>query len=272
MNLLPPKFLAAMVALRALPGSPLYDGNNKLILKQALENIEQYKKAGVDSVILENDFDVPYIKPPLPKEALELTTKIAKEIRKNFQGPIGIQLIEAANEEALEIAAKAKLDFIRVEGFVYGHFGPAGFIEGCSGQLLRKRKELHCEHIKVFGDVKKKHSAHAITADLDIADEVMQADLFLSDGIIVTGKFTGIKPNTEDLLKVKKVTSLPIIIGSGMTKENIEEYLSLADGFIVGSTFRKNGKFLETLDPKRLQDFMTTFISLRRGVMTPIRS
>lgn len=260
---LPSKFLATMIALPALPGSPLYDGNDSLILEQALDDLEKYKRAGVDSVIIENCFDVPYIKPPLSKEALGLTLKIAKEVRRNFQGPLGIQLLEAANEEALEIAAEANFDFIRAEGFVYGHFGPAGFVEGCGGKLLRKRKELKCEHIKVFGDVKKKHSAHAITADLDIADEVKQAELFLIDGVIVTGKFTGIKPDTEDLIKVKKVTSLPVIIGSGMAKENIEEYLPLADGFIVGSTFRKNGKYLERLDVNRLQDFMTTFTSLR---------
>lgn len=264
MKLLPPKFLAAMIALRPLPGAPLYDGDDKRIMEQAVDDLENYKKAGVDSVLIANDFDIPFIKPPLPKEALAVTTTIAKKIRKQFEKPIGIELLEAANMESLEIAAEARLDYLRVEGFVYGHVGTAGIIEGCGGKLLRRRKELRCEHIKVFGDIKKKHTAHAITGDLDITDEVMQAELDLIDGIIVTGKFTRIKPNTEDVIKVKKVTSLPVIIGSGMTKENIAEFLQLADGFIVGSTFRKDGKFLEKLDPKRLHEFMSTFLSLRK--------
>lgn len=263
---MPPKFLVAMIALRALPGSPLYDGDDKRIIEQALSDVEEYKKARVDSIILENDFDIPYIEPPLPREAIELTTKIAQEVRKRFKGPLGVQMLEAANETSLEIAANTKFDFIRVEGYVYGHVGPAGIIKGCAGQLLRRRKELRCEQIKIYGDVKKKHTAHALTADLDIIDEVMQAELFLIDGVIVTGKFTGLKPDIHDLIKVKNVTKLPVIIGSGITKENISEHFPLADGFIVGSTFRKDGKFLEILDSQRLADFMTIFNKLKKSL------
>lgn len=266
MRQLPRKFLAAMIALPALPGSPLYEGNNKSILEHVLEDLEAYKEVGVDSIILENDFDVPYITPPLPQEAIELTIQIAKEVRKRFDGPLGVQMLEAANEASLEIAIQADFDFIRVEGFVYGHVGPAGIIRGCAGELLRKRKELRAEHIKVFGDVNKKHAAHAITADLDITDEVMQAELFLIDGVVVTGKFTGKEADKEDLEKVKSVTNLPVIIGSGITKENISEYFLLADGFIVGSTFRKNGKFLEQLERQRLNDFMQVFSRLRKEI------
>lgn len=263
MNDLPPKSLIAVIALPALPGSPLYSGSNQQVIGRALKDLDAYMKVGVDSVFIENDFDVPYIKPPLPKEAIELVTIIAKEIRKRFNGPIGVQMLEAANETSLEIAAKAKLDYIRVEGYVFGHFGPAGLVEGCSGQLQRLRKQLGCEHIKIFADVKKKHSAHALTSDLDITDEVRQAELFLADGIIVTSKFTGTEPDTEEIAKVKHVTKLPILIGSGMTPENIGKYFDLADYFIVGSTFRKNGKFLAEMEQDRLEKFVNVFLKLQ---------
>jgi len=265
MRELPQKFLAAMIALSALPGSPLYDGNDNRIIQHSLEDLEAYKAAGVDSIIIENDFDVPYITPPLPQAATDVVIRIAKEIRKRFDGPLGVQMLEGANETSLEIAVSADFDFIRVEGFVYGHVGPAGIIKGCAGELLRKRKQLGAEHIKIFGDVKKKHTAHALTADLDITDEVMQAELFLIDGVVVTGKFTGKEADKEDLEKVKNVTTLPVVIGSGITKENIRDYFHLADGFIVGSTFRKDGKFLEQLDEKRLKAFMDVFTPLRQS-------
>lgn len=67
MRKLPNKFLAAMIAVQPLPGSPLYDGNDKKIIDQAISDLEQYKKVGVDSVLLENDHDLPYVKPPLSK-------------------------------------------------------------------------------------------------------------------------------------------------------------------------------------------------------------
>ncbi|HEX6036252.1 MAG TPA: BtpA/SgcQ family protein, partial [Anaerolineales bacterium] len=235
MRTLPPKFLAAMIAVLPLPGSPLYDGDDQRVIDQALSDLEHYKKAGVDSILLENDHDLPYIRPPLDENGIALMTRIAKEVRARFDGPVGVQMLEAANITSLEIAVEADLDYIRVEAFVFAHVGGSGVINGSAGKILRRRKELKAEHIKVFADVKKKHGSHSLTIDLDIKDEIMQAEFFLADGVIVTSQFTGINPDKNDLVKAKSVTKLPVLIGSGMTPENIQEYMALADGFIVGS-------------------------------------
>jgi len=266
-RMLPPKFLAAMIAVLPLPGSPLYDGNDQKVIDQALADLEVYKEAGVDSVLLENDHDLPYIQPPLDEKGVAVMTKIAREVRGRFDGPIGIQMLEAANITSLEIAAEADLDYIRVEAFVFAHVGGSGIINGSAGKILRRRKELKAEHIRVFADVKKKHGSHSLTIDLDIKDEIMQAEFFLADGIIVTSQFTGINPDKNDLIKAKSATKLPVLIGSGMTAENIQDYLPLADGFIVGSYFRNDGKFLEKLEPERLNKFIKVFVSARKSTL-----
>jgi membrane complex biogenesis BtpA family protein len=263
----PPKFLAAMIAVLPLPGSPLYKGDDRRVINQALSDLDLYQKAGVDSILLENDHDLPYIQPPLDERGVALMTEIAKQTRKRFDGPIGIQMLEAANITSLEIAAEADLDYIRVEAFVFAHVGGSGIINGSAGKILRRRKELQAEHIKVFADVKKKHGSHSLTIDLDIKDEIMQAEFFLADGVIVTSQFTGLHPDKDDLVKAKSATKLPVLIGSGMTADNIQDYLTLADGFIVGSYFRKNGKFLETLEPERLNTFMKVFVSCRKTIL-----
>jgi len=252
-----------MIAVRALPGSPLYDGDDDLIVSQAITDLERYKFAGVDSVILENDHDLPYIQPPICREAIAAMTAVAKEVRSRFDGPIGIQILEAADESALEVACRTGLDFLRVEGYCFAHVGGAGIIQGSAGKLLRLRKALGSEHVKVFADVKKKHCAHTLTADLELTDVIKQSELFLADGIVITGQFTGVEPAVEDLERARKATGLPVVIGSGMTAQNIERYWPLADGFIVGSTFRRNGAFLEQLDPERLAEFMKVFHAVR---------
>ena len=260
---LPDKFLAAMIATMPLPGSPRYGGDEERIVAQALSDSGHYNEAGADAIILENSHDLPYIKPPLPARAVEVMKGVAREVRARFAGPVGIQMLEAANDTALEIAHEAELDFLRVEGYVFAHVGGAGVIEGCAGRLLRKRKDLGCEHIKIFGDVKKKHCSHALTGDLDILDELKQAEFFLVDGVIVTGARTTEPPELAELRRVKKHARVPVIIGSGMTPENIKSYFPLADGFIVGSTFREKGQFMGALDPKRVETFMKMFRSLR---------
>ena len=266
-RILPPKFLAAMIAVLPLPGSPLYGGDEQKIIDQALSDLDIYKKAGVDSIIFENDHDLPYIQPPLDEKAIALMIAICKEARKRFNGPIGVQMLEAANIESLEIAAEAGLDYIRVEAFVFAHVGGSGIINGSAGKILRRRKELNAEHIKVFADVKKKHGSHSLTIDLDIKDEIMQAEFFLVDGVIVTSQFTGLNPDKNDLIKAKDATKLPVLIGSGMNIDNIADYLPLADGFIVGSYFRKDGKFLEKLELERLNRFMDQFASARKSIL-----
>lgn len=266
-RILPPKFLAAMIAVLPLPGSPLYDGDDQRVIDQALADVAVYKDAGADSLLFENDHDLPYIQPPLDENGIALMTKIVREARGQFDGPIGIQMLEAANITSLEIAAEADLDYIRVEAFVFAHVGGSGVINGSAGKILRRRKELGAEHIKVFADVKKKHGSHSLTIDLNIKDEIMQAEFFMADGVIVTSQFTGVNPDTTDLVKAKEATKLRVLIGSGMTAENIAEYVPLADGFIVGSYFRKNGKFLETLEADRLHTFMKTFLPARKSIL-----
>ena len=259
MNELPDKALIAMIALRALPDAPLYDGDDERILGQAMSDLEHYKRAGVDAVLLENDHDLPYAKGPFHPEGLEVVVRICRAVRAEWSGPIGLQLLEAANEDALNVAHTTGLDFIRVEGFVYAHIGGAGFIDACAGPLMRQRAKLGCQHIKVFPDIHKKHCAHAIKGDLDIALEARQAELFLADGLVVTGKFTGEAADEGDLRSVREASSLPILIGSGMTAENVDQLVPLADGFIVGSTFRVGGKYLERLDAERLKRFVDAF-------------
>lgn len=259
MRKIPDKFLAAMIAVRPLPGSPGYDGNDEAIVATAVSDLEHYLNAKTDAILLENSHDLPYIKPPLPASAIELMKTIGREIRRRFDGPIGIQMLEAANETALEIAHAVDLDFLRVEGYVFAHVGGAGLIEGCAGKLLRKRKELGCENIRIFADVRKKHCSHALTGDLDIVDEIRQAEFFLVDGVIVTGSRTTEPPEIAELRHARSAAQGPVIIGSGMTPENIKKYYPLADGFIVGSTFRQDGRFLGALDPKRLDAFTKAF-------------
>jgi membrane complex biogenesis BtpA family protein len=265
MQLLPAKFLGAMIAVRPLPGSPRYDGDNQRIVVQALSDLDHYLAAGADAIVLENSHDLPYIKPPLPADAVQLMKQIAREVRSRFPGLIGIQMLEAANETAMEIAHECRLDFLRVEGYVFAHVGGAGLIEGCAGRLLRRRKQLGGESIRIFGDLKKKHCSHALTGDLTIVDELKQAEFFLVDGVVVTGARTGEAPDLAELRQVKEHAGVPVLIGSGLTPENLAAYFPHADGFIVGSTFREGGRFLGALERERLEAFMEVYRRLRKA-------
>lgn len=261
----PRKSLIAMIGLRPLPGSPGYGGSERAVIRRALDDLEAYKAAGADGVLIENSGDLPYCKPPIEEPALGLVEQICSLVRMRFDGPVGLQLLEAANEQAMEVAAACGLDFIRAEGYVFAHIGGAGLIEGCAGKLLRLRARLRAGHIRVYADVRKKHCAHALTGDLPLTGHVRQAEFFKADGIIITGPRTGAEPETADLEATAAVSRLPRLIGSGLDPDNLGRFFPLADGFIVGSTFRRNGAFLGDLDADRLGRFMTVFRHLKSG-------
>ena len=154
------------------------------------------------------------------------------------------------------VAQAAHLDFIRVEGFVFAHVADEGMIDGCAGELLRYRRQIGADEILVLTDIKKKHSSHALTADVDIVETAHAAEFFLSDGVIVTGTATGAEADLEELERVKSAVNIPVLVGSGITIENVDRYLAMADALIVGSHFKKNGHWANGVDVQRVEQFM----------------
>ncbi len=206
--------------------------------------------------MIENMHDVPYLNQQVGPEITAMMTVAAQEIRKVASLPIGIQVLAAANKEALAIAQAAQLDFIRAEGFVFGHLADEGWIDAQAGALLRYRKQIGAEHILVFTDIKKKHSAHEITKDVSLLETAKAAEYFRSDGLIVTGKSTAVPADKNELELLRGKCNIPVLVGSGITIDNLESYLDLCDGMIVGSYFKDGGFWANALDERRLGEFM----------------
>ena len=74
----------------------------------------------------------------------------------------------------------SRKDFIRLESFVFGHIGDEGFTQSNAAETLRYRRQIGADNVKILTDIKKKHSSHAITADVNIVDTAIAADFFLS--------------------------------------------------------------------------------------------
>lgn len=254
-----------MVHVDALPGTPMNSLSIESIVNKSVDEALKLQDAGVDAILIENMHDVPYLKKNVGPEIVACMTAVSVELRKRIQLPIGIQILAGANKEALAVALASGLEFIRAEGFVFAHVADEGFMESCAGELLRYRKMIGAEHILIFTDVQKKHSSHAITADINIKEHVETATYFRSDGIIITGSSTGKEAMIDDVKTAYQNTSLPIIIGSGITIANIENYWNFADAFIVGSGFKFEGKWENSISEERVKQFMNKVNELRRS-------
>ncbi|XP_009089070.3 uncharacterized protein F13E9.13, mitochondrial-like [Serinus canaria] len=254
--------VVGMVHVGALPGTPRSSLPLTQIIDQACQEAEVYKDAGVDGLILENMHDVPYMVHPGPEVTAAMAVLSAAIRHSCPRVPLGVQVLCAANQQAIAIALAAGLDFIRAEGFVFSHVADEGIINACAGDLLRYRKHIGADSIQIFADIKKKHSAHALTADVSVAQTASAAQLFLADGVVLTGTATGHPADPRQLQEVKHAVKIPVLIGSGVTLENVSNYLD-ADALIIGSYFKKEGYWANAVDPDRVKKFMEHISKLR---------
>lgn len=253
-----PRALIGVVHLRALPGTPASELEIPAITAIAVEEARQYEAAGFHGLMIENTHDRPYLKAGVAPEITAAMAVIGAEVRRATKLPLGIQVLAGANSSALAVALACGASFVRVEGFVFAHVADEGLIEGSAGALLRYRRAIGAEHIRVFADVKKKHSAHAITADIDIAETAKAAEFFLVDGVIVTGVATGQPAEPDEVNSVCRAVNVPTIVGSGITAENLPHYAE-AEALIVGSWIKQDGLWSNPINPDRAHALVRAF-------------
>jgi len=247
------KSLIGMIHVQALPGTP----NNHLsiseIAAQAVKEAKLLAAQGMQAMALENMHDVPYLNRDVGPEIISSLTRICSEVRAVTDLPLGLQILAGANQAALAVAQAAELQFIRAEGFVFGHMADEGLLQSDAGALLRFRKHIGADEIQIFTDIKKKHSSHAMTADVSLEDTVEAAAFFLSDGVIITGTHTGKPVKLEELKGVYASARLPVLVGSGVTPDGLTQIWDSADAFIVGSYFKQDGNWKNDPDPQRIE-------------------
>ena len=251
------KPVVAMIHLGALPGTPACRRSLREIETQAIREAKLYREAGVHGLMLENMHDTPYLRGHVGPEIVAAIAIIARAVKDAAGLPCGLQILAAANTEAIAVAHAAGLDFIRAEGFAFAHVADEGIIQSSAAELLRYRRAIGADHVQVWADVKKKHSSHAITADVAIGETAHAVAFMRGDAVIVTGAVTGDAPQPADVHAVKQATRLPVYLGSGVTAENIGTFLGEADGFIVGSEFKTGGHWSGKVDAKRVGRFMS---------------
>jgi membrane complex biogenesis BtpA family protein len=254
--------LIGMIHLPPLPGTPRARLSIGGIIESAVREARIYRDAGFTGLLIENMHDRPYQKGAVGPEVVAAMTAAGRAVRDAVDLPLGVQVLAGANREALAVALCCGAAFIRVEGFVFAHVADEGLIESSAAELLRYRRHIGAEHIRVFADIKKKHSAHAITADVSLAETAHAAEFFLADGVIVSGAATGAVTDPAEVEAVRRAVRLPVLVGSGVSASNLSAYAA-ADALIVGSSLKQEGVWTNPIDPERAAALARGFSALR---------
>ena len=256
-----PKLLIGMVHVGALPGTPRGRLSVPQLAKEAAREASVLVKAGFGALLLENMHDAPYVAEGHGPEITAGMTAAALAIREAVGDVVmGVQVLARGEREALAVALAANCQFIRCENFVFSHVADEGLmVTASAGSLLRYRRQIGAQGVKIMCDLKKKHASHAITADVSLEDAIHATEFFGGDGVIVTGTATGKPVRIEDVRAARNASSLPVWVGSGVTPELIPTLVPLVDGLIVGSYLKKGGHWAGALDTKRCTQVLKAF-------------
>ena len=237
------KVVIGVVHCPALPGSPGHGGGPiEDIYDRALGDAEAYVVGGVHGLIIENHGDIPFLKPAdIGPETAAHMAVITDRVRRACGVPLGLNVLANGAIPALAIARAGGAGFVRVNQWANAYVANEGIIEGEAAKALRYRSAIRAGEVKIFADTHVKHGAHAIVADRSITELTRDVAFFHADAVIATGQRTGDTATMEEIDTVRSATDLPVLVGSGVTKDNVAAILARIDGVIVASSLKHDG-------------------------------
>ncbi|MCA9244798.1 MAG: BtpA/SgcQ family protein [Phycisphaerales bacterium] len=258
--------LIGMIHIGALPGTPRSADSIAALAERAAGEARLYADAGFDAVMIENMHDAPYLNGAVGPEIVAGITAVGLAVRAACSMPLGVQVLAGANCEAVAVAHACGAEFVRVENFVFAHVADEGLMPTASaGPLLRYRRQIGADRVRVLADIRKKHASHTITSDLSITELAEGAMFSGADGVIITGSATGRPAAVEDVAAARKAIPGIVCVGSGVTPDTLPELWPHVDALIVGSFVKRDGFWSNEPDPKRLQALVEAASRLRRA-------
>jgi membrane complex biogenesis BtpA family protein len=248
-----------MLHLPPLPGSPRFAGGMDAVRDAVLRDAEALAEGGVNGLMLENFGDIPLYPGRVPAHVVASMTTLATVVRQHVPKlPLGINVLRSDGQSALAIAAASGARFIRVNVLCGARVCDQGVIQGIAHELLRDRAMLGAaaQTVKIFADIDVKHSAPLAPRDLsdEVEDTLHRA---LADALIVSGAGTGKSTDPAHVSAVKRAAGDALVfVGSGVTVENLAAYRPHCDGFIVGTSIKREGVATNPVDVVRVRALM----------------
>ncbi len=250
--------LIGVVHLLPLPGAPDFASSGvEPIYDRALADSRAYADAGFDGLIIENHGDIPFAKPEdIGPETAAHMAVAADRIRRETGLPLGVNVLANAALHALAVASAAGACFVRVNQWANAYIANEGLIEGAAAPASRYRRNLGAQSVRIFADAHVKHGAHAIVQDRPVVELVRDVEFFNADVVIATGQRTGHAADLDYIRSIRSATSLPALVGSGATPDNVRDILGVVEGVIVASALKTDGRWWNPVEVERAKRFV----------------
>lgn len=256
------KAIIAMCHLQAMPGDPYYDKEKgmKWVLEKAKEDLEALQEGGVDAVMFSNEFSLPYLT-KVRTETVAAMARIIGELQPYISIPYGVNCLWDPIA-SLDLAAAVDAKFVR-EIFTGVYASDFGLWNTNCGEVVRHQREIGAENVKLLFNIVPEAAKYL--ADREI-ESIAKTTVFncRPDALCVSGATAGSATDPEILRRAKSAAGDTVVLANtGCRVNTIENLLNIADGAVVGTTFKYDGKFENQTDVNRVREFMDKVKSFR---------
>ncbi|WP_078412409.1 BtpA/SgcQ family protein [Priestia abyssalis] len=249
------KAIIAMCHLLPLPGDPYFNKEKGMdyVVEMARKDLQALQEGGVDAIMFSNEFSLPYLT-DVKTETVAAMARIIGELMADIKVPFGVNVLWDA-KKSLDLAAATGAKFVR-EIFTGVYASDFGTWDTNVGETIRHQYRIGAEHVKLLFNIVPEAAKYL--ADRDI-ESIAKSTVFNNrpDALCVSGLTAGSQTDVQLLGRVKEaVPETVVLANTGVRLNNLEEQLSIADGAVVGTTFKFDGKFDNHVDVRRVKEFM----------------
>jgi membrane complex biogenesis BtpA family protein len=257
------KPIIAMAHFPPLPGTPLYDSQAGItgIVKTMREDIHKLLDNGVDSILFCNEGDRPYTL-HADFEAVAVMSSVITQLAPRDR-PFGVDFLWDA-KAPLAIALATGASFVR-EVFTGVYESDMGLWQPDAAAMLRYRHNIGADHVKVFYNITPEFASPL--GDRSVGQRALSAVVSsLADAILVSGPAAGSEPELAWLQEAYAAIkgAVPVLLNTGAKIENIQKYLKVADGVIVGTSLKIDGYTWNPVDENRVKAFVRAVEEARK--------
>lgn len=256
------KPIVGMCHLPPLPGDPGYDaaGGMDAVLAHARREIAALQDGGIDGILISNEFSLPYLTRTEPITAVVMA-RVIGELRSEIQVPFGVNVLWDG-VASIDLAMATGAAFVR-EVFTGVYASDFGLWNTEVGRAARHRARMGAAAVRLLYNVVPEGAAYVANRDLA---QMTRSTVFngAPDALCVSGLTAGASTDTSTLKVVKEnAGDVPVFVNTGVRPDTVAESLEHADAAIVGTWFKRDGKFANDAEPARVAELMGVVRGLR---------
>ena len=248
------KPVIGMMHLLAMPTDPKYDpdGGMKAVIERARKDLHALQNGGIDGILFCNEYSIPYTDEVRPV-TLACMARIIGELRPEIKVPVGVD-VATDPYTVFDLAAAVEADFVR-ETLCGAYAGDYGVQSYKMGEIERHRVAVGCKNVYTLATLVPEGARQIAPRDIEEVAKTVSSSLEPS-ALLVYGIAAGRAIDDTMISRAKTATDIPVFASNGVKADTVVDTLTIADGCVVGTWLKVDGKFYNPVDESRVKLLM----------------